>query len=711
MNLSEPDFWRDGLFCCDTEVSKKAAIQFSVDRFNQRALLPTTYKESNKTVFRYDYTYNYQSKYFRDNSIIELADKIINGELIVYGTIAPLKFSIEKFNWNIRYSNIPNTFQLYLQAFNFLQILVRAYELVRNAKYLQKGYELIKSWGNFYANEENKLSNKYVYCDHSVALRTENLLYFAKTCNSHAFWGKEMFDLIESILFENGNWLSNEKNYSKVHNHGIMQDKALLQLGFCMQNSNWIELAKKRLEEQKNTAFNEEYVHVENSPYYAQIVRKIFLELADFLESNNDEFGKLLRNDMEKVQEYINWAIKPNGIVSQVGDSINPVGVLYADKAKQKRHTEDIHAIYPVTGQYFYRYSFDESPQNDTWKFIKSGYTSTTHKHADDLSFMLYSRGYEIFTDSGIYGYVKNVYRRYFTSALAHNSIIVDNQSYDVKNENSRFFGLSEYELSEYFDRVTLFNNAYNGVKIQRDFCSCGDLTVIYDFIESSDYHVYSQLFHLAENISVADSSDTHVRLKIGDSGYYADIIQLGDPCRAYVINGNLSIPQYGLLSRAENHLEVSTTIKFDTISETGLFVTVIAITDSNGTIQLSHDESCNIDDLHFDANNVFMQTPQRCIESSFSKINLDETVLETNTVLTDKKIKFNLKIRKPYIGRLRFAYYLYKEDEVIEKRMYDSSEEQLFNIKGNGSYRVKYFLSDGNQKKSYWGEIIKIKL
>lgn len=710
-DLYIPDFASDNVFYCDTKEAQSAAKDFIAQRFNPRSLSKTTYHENKKEpICNYNFVYNDLKMYFNDGEVLKYADSILNGELLVYNRIEPLKYEHEVFDWNIQYSNIPNTFQLYLHSLNFLQILVRAYELRKEVKYLKTAYELIKSWYSFASKKENISNNKYVYCDHSVALRSDNLIYFAKICNDHTFWDKDMFDLIRTILEESGKWLADEKNYTKAHNHGVMEDKALLHIGFCMQNNEWIDLAKKRLTEQKKTAFNEEYVHTENSPAYAQLVRKMFLDIAGFLEANNDDFGSQLRDDMKMAEEYINWAIKPNGIIAQVGDTSNPVGVLYADKSKLIRHSETTHAVFPITGQYFFRSNSADLPQNDTWKFIKSGYSNTTHKHADDLSFMLYSKGYEIFTDSGIYGYKNDIYRKYFASALAHNSIIVDNQSYIADRKHMECVGMTDYSFFDEYDRVSVFNKAYQGVCINRDFCSDGDLTILYDYVESDDYHVYSQLFHLAENISVVSSSDRHVRLKIGDTGYFVDILQLGDPCRIQVINGNKSIPQYGLISRTKNHIDTISTLKFDMVATFGLFTTVIAITNAEGYIRLNNNKKCKIDDLDFNNNTVVIKKMNICLESSYSQVELDNAVKSTSTVQKENHILFKLDIHKPYIDRLEYAYYLYKDGEVIEKRMYSSITEQTFDIKQKGTYRVKYYLSCGEQKKSYFGDTIKVK-
>lgn len=131
---------------------------------------------------------------------------------------------------------------------------------------------------------------------------------------------------------------------------------------------------------------------------------------------------------------------------------------------------------------------------------FKSGYVSKTHKHADDNSFMLYSKGYDIFVDPGWYNYMTgNFYRDYFVSSNAHNTVIVDGKTYSPTAENSSKVGIYEYEQNENYDYVSGYNEMYNDVSFDRHFYNLGDAIIVYDNIESASEHIYSQLLHASE--------------------------------------------------------------------------------------------------------------------------------------------------------------------------------------------------------------------
>ena len=205
----------------------------------------------------------------------------------VYPKIEGLSYEIETFNWGVQHSKIPNTFQLYLQSLNPVIVLARAFELKRDRAFLQFGMRLIKSWSN-YRQRTPQSQNRYLFNDHSVALRANNLMYFGKVCHEHGFWDERLTGLLAEIIGECGAWLYDDRHYTKNHNHGIMQDEALLHIGCLLKRKDYIQHAKERLKGQWADAFNEEGIHQENSPEYHSIVTGLFRSVADFLTKIGD---------------------------------------------------------------------------------------------------------------------------------------------------------------------------------------------------------------------------------------------------------------------------------------------------------------------------------------------------------------------------------------------------------------------------------------
>ena len=599
-----PPIWGDGPFWVETEAARQAALSFTGVRNNPGFFMEDTHHDEDVQAPCCDFDHCFLPKptlYLPESKAELYASDLMNGKLWVYSRIEPMPYTLETLDFGVQFSNIPRTFQLYLQAFNPVQILVCAYEKGRNPAYLEFAWKFILKWEAYADLPANAAANPYVFNDHAVALRAENLMYFGQICSKVGIWADDLYDHLYCLLKQHGEWLFDDAHYTKRHNHGVMQDQALLHLGYVLDRKDWMEHAKERLLAQEKWAFNEEMVHTENSPGYAGGVSSLFRKVGRFLQQNGDPLGAQLISDMERTREFIGWTIKPNGIVAQVGDTGNSPGQLYAGPDKMRRHTPEEHKIYPLAGYYFYRSNRDEAPKQDTWKLLKCGYVQTTHKHADDASFMLYAKGYEIFTDGGIYGYTKDAFRAYFTSALAHNMVVVDGASYPCDKAHVDACGMSGYEFFPDYDHIRVFHNAYEGVGFQRDFCSADDMTLILDTLSSEQKHTYSQLFHLAENVEVLLAKDRKVVLKLADSGYIVRLRQYGAPAKLSVMRGDLKKAGYGLISRGENHMAAITTLKFDLSGKNGVFATAITIEDTDGCVRLGAGKA-RAEDLRYDA-------------------------------------------------------------------------------------------------------------
>lgn len=172
------------------------------------------------------------------------------------------------------------------------------------------------------------------------------------------------------------------------------------------------------------------------------------------------------------------WATKPDGFLAMYGDTFG--NSLNQDKQTIEMNLPIGSAFYPKSGYYYRNHANGDGA---IWCSFRAGYSSKTHKHADDCSFQLYALGQDIFVDSGMYNYMTgNVYRDYMVSSKAHNSIIVDGNSYSVTAENSSKTGILK----------TAQTNEY-------------------DDIQSKEIHNYEQLFHLYPGIRILEQSNSEV--------------------------------------------------------------------------------------------------------------------------------------------------------------------------------------------------------
>lgn len=552
--------------------------------------------------------YNYNYDFPDDESVISIADGLMNGSLSVRHTLASEPYSIDKLDWNIQSGDSPNTFQLYLQSLCSVCYLTKAYELTGSDNYLALADKFIWSWNDYQGCPALSGANSYVWNDHATAIRTENLIYYYFVADSAGCLSEPTSSLIIEMLTRHAEFLYNDDNYTENHNHGIFQDLALIYVS-CFLNDErseqWSERAQQRLEQQREYAFTQEMVHVENSPNYQLSVTDTLRTAAVFLMQFEFSYGRELYDSLAESAEFIAYITKPNGHIAEIGDTdgsedihslqTNEISVSLgnghltyaASQGADGIQPEDSAAFYPESGYYLYHADWGRKNFNlSTWAMFKSGYSSGTHKHCDDNSFMLYTHGYDVFVDTGYYNYMPgDSYSDYFSSARAHNTVIVDGGSYSPTAENSHLTGICEYYNGDDYDYILGVNDIYSGVSFDRHFYNLGNALIIYDDLLSDEQHTYSQLFHLGETAEIISADSSEILIALGDTGARIRIRQLGSPCELSIINGADDNAEYGFISRQLNHIDTIDTLKFDQTGSNVSFVTLITIENQRGRI------------------------------------------------------------------------------------------------------------------------------
>ncbi|WP_269477113.1 DUF6270 domain-containing protein [Hominibacterium faecale] len=543
-----------------------------------------------------------------DKTNLMWADEIVKGNLYIHKSFQSAPNIRDGLDWNIVFSQSPGTYQLRLQSLGMIGILVRAYQLKNSLPYLKTANEFLLSWIEY---EESSCSNEntIVWHDHGSALRVNTIIYFALTAEEAGIMDEATAEFIRGLVRKHSEFLADEVNYTQNHNHGIFQDQSLLYCAYFLNDRTLADLAKKRLCRQIEFAFNEEKVHVENSSAYHIALLYMLDDIAGILENMKDYFSSYVRANIKASADFCAYLCRPSGNLINTGDSsidnnrrkydirakkLGSESYLFsATQGKEGKQPERASIMYPKSGYYFYKQDHNLCTRftDATWKMFKSGYSSRTHKHADDLSFAMYSRGYDIFSDTGYYNYNSgNAYCDYFKSAKAHNTVIVDGDSYSTENESAYKVGIYDYELTDQYDHIIGYNDMYEGVSIDRHFYSLHDVTVLYDNIMAKGTHTYTQIFHLSEHMKIVDKSNRQVLMQIKDTEYMVRIKQYGkQKCMLEEIRGEENEDmadreiQGGYLSYAQNEVTAATTLHFSISGDNVDFITVITVEDKEG--------------------------------------------------------------------------------------------------------------------------------
>lgn len=659
--------------------------------------------------------------------IMDVCEYISGGNLYIVPDIIPkgfsyekdLKYDLEKFNWDIKYPPSPSMCQLYLHGFVPINHLIFGYNLTSKNKYLNLAAALIDSWLKY----ESKPKSDFVWYDHSTSDRVLVMIYFVLTVRKNNITAhNQLLNRIEESLMKHGKFLYDDANYS-VNNHGTMLNRSLYILSIYLDNNviskKYEKKALYRLEKELNRNFSDGMVCLENSINYHTFSMNLFINLEEsVLKPFGDSLGERMdQSSIERAVDFLIQCSKPDLFLPVIGDSTkkslkdkkyyypspNPYPPLeyLLNSGNTGKKPESLIKVYQEEGYAFFRDSWDLKNWNEiTYASFKSGFPLKHHKHADDLSFTLFAKGKDIFIDSGTYTYDNGDYRNFFVSALAHNSVVVDNENYPFLIGNHEDTGIIDSGNTEDFFYVVGKNDMYHGVNITRSFyyLKNGDI-VILDDVQSLDTHDYSQYYHLDSKIYSEDIEvkiqDNSAHVKILDKDVDVNIFQF-KPCEVEVINGDREVPRPGIVSYEMNHLTETRSLKFSTKSENAKFVTLITVDDSNKQ---------HIQDAYVDSNSEIESEEELIISlpENIIKIPLKSHAREMAQYLRVQKNlnRYTFSITSTESNEV-FAWYILKNGERIDTVWYNPSPTLNYTFKEPGNYQINYFIKRDEDKKMF---------
>jgi hypothetical protein len=442
-----------------------------------------------------------------NNETENIAKMVLEDKYYIHKGLEIIEFS-NGIDWNYQHCNSPNSYQLYLQTLDIISHLCNYYEKTKELVYLQKGYEILVDWCNH--DRTTKIKNPYRWYNHTVASRATNIILLFATLKGKITVDEDFF---YDLLLEHTEFLYEDRNYVE-NNHGIMMDRALILATIVLNQhpsyAEWQDKAIYRIKDAFNRDFSQKGVHLENSPDYHSLVRRIFTSTEELLNKNNLTLGKEIKNALLLAERYFQFIAKPDKTLPMIGDTSKSRALKIEKQFDSFIDTE--------AGIAILQHKDSSNPKNSTWISFICGYGSKTHKHMDDLSFNLFYQGNDIFIDSGKYNYdKKDKYRNYIISPLAHSTIAVEGLNYAIDKPvmNQHKIKMTDFGSNPYFDQITGINHAYEGIEMERTLLFFKpDILILFDHIVSEQEHNYIQIFNLDPHIELSHKEENLVQLK-----------------------------------------------------------------------------------------------------------------------------------------------------------------------------------------------------
>ena len=551
-------------------------------------------------------SHQFSTRSFPSQQSVEIADRIIlNDEIYLLRYWEPAVISKDSMDW----TEDPFddwTWQFYYHSLRMVSYLVSAYEYTGEIEYLKEAKWYIGSWIEHNPDPRSQASER-AWDDHSTANRISTFLQFWNSYRESSIQDESFSNLFLNILRLHGEFTADSDNYYWGHNHGIYQDRSLLQLSILFPNfeesDEWRKVASNRLDKHLLEDLTESGVHKEHSPAYHFLVMSLFMSIDDFNRHYNIS-NQLLESKIYSMQEYLAYIVKPDGTFPLVGDSGLENGLRLKESSivsenllnlKISSNSENMLENYCIgyydAGVGINKLQFAEG--EEFYFAIFSAFHNSVHKQSDDLSFVLSYDQTDYFVDSGKYNFDEgDPYRQYVRSVFAHNTIVVDDKSYDYRDVDS--FGLSElynYNCNESYSVFQASHTIYEGVKIKRNIVIVyGQGVIIHDSITSQQNHNYSQIFNIGKDVEIEHLQNTGVILSSNIDNTSLLVTQMTNISSIESFHGSNN-PKMGWRSESFNQIDPISSIVFAVNGNNEQFQTVVHFNQIEFDVQIRQSE------------------------------------------------------------------------------------------------------------------------
>jgi len=594
-------------------ILKKLVIVFLISYFTIISLTGSLPLKANEISKNTTEPIKYIERIKPSKAVVTYANQIVENKIYL-GNQFPVYQLKKEVTWKENpYNN--RTWQLFFHSLEHVGYLLSAYEYTNDVKYLKKSESIISSWKKYNGNPQ-KAASPWAWYTNSTPIRTVYLIQFEKLYQNSSIFNKKFYNEVLSLIEQHGSYLADQKNYVWESNHGIFQDQALLEIAKLFpelsKSKAWYDTATNRLIRHIEKLITKEGVTNEHSISYQIVVLDLLKQISPLLDDL--EYTKIFVEDkIGMLEDSLATLLQPNGTIPLYGDSKNSYVVnnnindirgyklkfLASNGAIGTNPYTDI--LYKESGISVFR---NESNHFQSYLFFVSAFHSTVHKHADDLSFIFMKGKTEFFVDSGLYNYELNdSMRKYMTSTYAHNTITVDNKSYEIKKENIDQAVIQNGDIESDYSYVVGKHELYPGVTINRVmlYVKNTDSILIFDKMNSKKLHTYTKVFNVGENVNVSQKAQNQFLLASKIESNQVELINL-DSKSTYQSYFGSKTPLAGFKSNVFNKVIPIQQIRFSTKDKAANFRTILNAENGKGisNFYVTGDHKILNFDLHF---------------------------------------------------------------------------------------------------------------
>lgn len=452
----------------------------------------------------------------------------------------------------------PNSGGLKFASFYAPDVLLDAYEETGRPRYLRSAAEIIRAFADY---ERTQLRPRgFLWNDHAITARTEVLIRFWRLYRQSPEYRIEEARAAIWLLARCEAFLADARHFTYRTNHGVMQSIALLQAVTAVPSipgsAERIKVAFERLKQQFEFYVSDEGVVLEHSAGYQSLGIEL-LHAAIVLATMNEQEVPTAWNDKHrKAETFLSLIVRPDGTLPAFGDTDGSarVSTTGAPTALLDRTQA---TWFPVSGYAAFRQRSDATAVSHSlvvWSYRRDH----GHKHADEMSLMIWARGQSWVTNTGYWPYGE-------PGRLDVEGWLGANGPHwaDETSRSERLTRLESYAEMPSAIAIDLRRTVTGGYFRRQIVSLSGDTWLVLDTSSGSGGQNAEVLWTFAPNLSIVNSTDRYLELNdptgsntlhvelLGASGLHVTAYSGSmDPFAGWVVESTGPTPALGVLVR-----------------------------------------------------------------------------------------------------------------------------------------------------------------
>lgn len=432
------------------------------------------------------------------------------------------------------------SWNFHLQSLDPIDGLLRGYSYFEDKRYLAYALPVALDWIKVNSDVNAEGISPFAWYDMSVGLRAYRLAYLYEAASEAGLLDEEAKHLLWSSLEQHAAYLAGDANIAFHNNHGYYQVAGQLAMArrFAHKSPLMAEAqiqGRERLKRMLAQQFAPDGVHREHSPDYHRMVYDTLKALIDSgLVEGEETIAFALR-----IEEALSWFVYPNQHIVNFGDSDDrslarkpkeaegkwstPPMQFWVSGGKIGQPPSDSMRAFTEGGYWVVRAPGDDPHDLNGYSYLalNAAFHSRTHKHADDLSFVWFDRGYNLLVDAGRYGYIgkaeqgselwldghwySDPWRVYCESTRAHNTLEFDDSNFPrkgVKPYGSALKRWGKLDCGVFFAEAEA--KQFNAIRHARIlFHMPHQWLIVFDWFHDNndDPHAVKQWFHIGHEL------------------------------------------------------------------------------------------------------------------------------------------------------------------------------------------------------------------